>query len=45
MIGSNVLVGKTKKKVLYPVRNNAQLLCSGDENYTFSSEHGVQSPV
>jgi hypothetical protein len=45
MIGSNVLLGKAKKKVLYPVRNNAQLLSSGDENYTFSSEHGVQSPV
>jgi hypothetical protein len=37
-----------------PVRNNVPLLalytmrcgaCSGDENYSFFSEHGVQSPV
>jgi hypothetical protein len=30
---------------VYPVRNNASLLCSGDENYSFFSEHGVQSSV
>jgi hypothetical protein len=30
---------------IYPVRNNAPLLCSGDEDYSFFSEHGVQSPV
>ena len=29
----------------YPVRNNAPLLCSGDENYSFFSGYGIQSPV
>ena len=34
-----------KYLMVYPVRNNAPLLCSGDEDYSFSSEHGVQDPV
>jgi hypothetical protein len=39
---SSCLVGVQR---VYPVRNNAPLLCSGHENYSFFSEHGVQSPV
>jgi hypothetical protein len=36
---------KDESVEIYPVRNNAPLLCSEDENYSFFSEHGVQSPV
>jgi hypothetical protein len=44
MIGSNMLVGKANKEVLYPVRNNGQLLFSGDKNYSFPANTRFKAP-
>ena len=44
-ISSESYQNDTWVPLIYPVRNNAPLLWSRDENYPFLSEHGVQSPV